>query len=209
LEFQWYPGFAKVQAQKSIASLHEEANSKGWGPVLEISSKSENPIGVALSAFNLVLQQSNRPSMSVEAAFQGSKVFERGGPFRDLYQASSREAKKDERLRLSGNLIKFDFFGEEWPTWPLTAFYDWLYMTALSQNPELSEQLSGYRAFSDIAFNPEKSLNCQARAAALFVALQHASLVDEAVSSKASFLRLLGAATSRKSNQLDLPLAEE
>src|SRR5262249_52261698 len=131
LDFDWYPGFAKSQAQKSIASLHAAAQEKGLGPVLEISSKSDTALGVALSAFNLMLQFGDR-SMSVEVAFQGSKVFEHGGPFHDLYSASSRDAKTDERLRSSGQLIGFNLLGDEWPTEPRTCFYDWLYIKALS-----------------------------------------------------------------------------
>src|SRR5438045_2126880 len=78
LNFDWHPGFAKSQAQKSIASLHEAAREKGISPVLEISSKSDTPLGVALSAFNLALRVRDR-TMPVEVAFQGSKVFESGG----------------------------------------------------------------------------------------------------------------------------------
>src|SRR5438309_9713055 len=87
LEFHWHPGFAKVQAQKSIASLHQAATAKGLAPVLEISTKSPDSLGVSLSAFNLALRTPQGQPISVESAFQGSKVFERGGPFRDLYQA--------------------------------------------------------------------------------------------------------------------------
>ncbi|MEW6281612.1 MAG: hypothetical protein AB1758_23580 [Candidatus Eremiobacterota bacterium] len=68
-------------------------------------------------------------------------------------------------------MVGFRFFDQDVPTRPLTAFYDWLYVRALRQNPDESEQLRGYRGFTDIAFNPARSLNCQARSAALYVAL--------------------------------------
>lgn len=48
-------------------------------------------------------------SFSVETAFQGSKVFEKGGPYVDLLNGTSRDAKKDMRLKESGNLIEFLF----------------------------------------------------------------------------------------------------
>src|SRR5947209_12027782 len=179
LDFGWYPGFAKSQAQKSIASLHAAAREKGLSPVLEVSSKSDTALGVALSAFNLALCLGGR-TMSVEVAFQGSKVFERGGPFHDLYSASSRDAKRDERIRASGRIVGFNLLGEEWPTEPQTCFYDWLYITALSQHPEVVREVVGFKAFSDIAFNPEKSLNCQARSAAVFVALSEQGLFAQA-----------------------------
>jgi hypothetical protein len=191
LDFEWHPGFAKSQAQKSIASLHESAKAKGIDPVLEISSKSETPLGVALSAFNLSLRVGER-SMTVEAAFQGSKVFERGGPFQDLYAATSRDAKTDERIRSSGKLIGFNLFGEEWPLIPTTCFYDWLYVTALGQHPQEAVELLQFNAFSDIAFNPEKSLNCQARSAALFVALTKRGLLEQATQGKKPYLAVVG-----------------
>jgi uncharacterized protein DUF6977 len=48
LEFAWHPGFAKSQARKSIASLHEVAKHKGLAPVLEISSKSNEVLSISV-----------------------------------------------------------------------------------------------------------------------------------------------------------------
>lgn len=53
VEFKWVAGMAVTQKQKSIRSLHEAAVKRNIAQVLEISSKSENPLGVKLSAFNL------------------------------------------------------------------------------------------------------------------------------------------------------------
>ena len=181
IEFRWYPGFAKSQLQKSIVSLHKAAEDKGIAPILEISGKSTSALGVSLSAFNLPLKTPNGQTVSVECAYQGSKVFENGGPYQDLYSVSSRAAKTDERLRNSGKLIAFDFFGEDFPIDPPTAFYDWLYLTALWQKkPNLAkEELEPFEGFSDIVFNPQRSFNCQAHAAALFVSLSKEGLLDE------------------------------
>jgi hypothetical protein len=191
VEFIWYPGFAKSQAQKSISSLHAAAKGYGIESILEISSKSLQRIGVDLSAFNLMLAAKGNRIMSVECAFQGSKVFEQAGPFTDLYAVSSREAKKDDRLRNSGAVIRFSFLGEDFPTQPLTAFYDWLYLKALKQNEVLARQLLGYAGFTDIAFNPEKSINCQARSAALFVALSQMGEIDDVINDKKQYLDLI------------------
>jgi hypothetical protein len=161
------------QKQKCADNLHQAARNLGYDPILEVSSKSRTPLGVSLSAFNLKLTEQGR-RLSVECAFQGSKVFERGGPYTDLYAATSVEAKRDQRLRASGKLTAFSFFGEVHPLQPVTAFYDWLYHRALEERaanePGFFAQVSAYAAFSDIEFNPEKSLNCQARALALWVA---------------------------------------
>ncbi len=190
LEFEWHPGFAKVQAQKSIASLHEAAAEAKIAPILEISSKSNQQVGVFLSAFNLKMIKNER-SLSVECAYQGSKVFANGGPFSDLYDVSSKEAKTDERLRTSGDFMGYEFFGENFLINPVTAFYDWLYLTALSQNPSLANKLFDFKGFSDIAFNPKKSFNCQARAAALFVSLCHNDEIDRVVEDKNYYIDLI------------------
>lgn len=95
IEFEWFPGFSVKQKQRSIASLHESFKHKYSSlNILEISSKSENELGVALSAFNLTIETKNNKSFSVETAFQSSKVFEHGGPYIDLFGRTSREAKR-------------------------------------------------------------------------------------------------------------------
>ena len=183
IEFKWHPGFAKSQLQKSIASLHAAAKKlKKTSAILEISSKSTSRLGISLSAFNLSLKTQEGLQMSVECAYQGSKVFENGGPYHELYSASSLAAKTDERLRNSGDLIAFNFCGEDFPTEPKTAFYDWLYITALSQQKtDIRQELEKFQGFSDIVFNPNRGINCQARAAALFVALSKNGLINEQV----------------------------
>ena len=192
IEFKWHPGFSISQMRKSIDSLHEAAARRQIEPILEISSKSRSALGVSLSAFNLPLQTPDGQTMSVECAFQGSKVFEKGGPYNDLYLVSSREAKKDPRLRDSGELIGFKFDETEFPLEPKTAFYDWLYMRALYQQPDnVMAQLKTFQGFSDIAFNPKRSINCQARAAALFVALSKNGLADEQLENKDRYLKII------------------
>lgn len=196
ITFTWVSGQALSQVQKCIRSLHDAAKKEqNIDPILEVSTKSDSPLGVCLSAFNLRFRAPNGQEMSVECAFQGSKVFERGGPYTDLYYVTSRQAKKDERLRNSGRLIGFNFLGEEFPTDPPTAFYDWLYLQALHQehNAQLAQELLDYNGFTDIAFNPEKSLNCQARSAALYVALYYIGEIEKVIQSKEYYFNLIGA----------------
>jgi hypothetical protein len=164
IEFEWFPGMSKSQKQKSIDSLHSAAlERKNVTNLLEISSKSLNPLGVQLSAFNLMIENKSKgSSFSVENAFQAGKVFENGGPYLDLLRKTSREAKSDLRLKNSGRLIKFTSNGNDWDLEPLTAFYDWIYINALHRQHHLAEQLLSYNAFTDIEFNPAKSINCQA-----------------------------------------------
>lgn len=92
VEFTYNPGFAVVQKQKNIAALHEGFRSRFPDRrVLEISSKSTQPGGVELSAFNLqkFVPELQR-SAPVECVYQGSKVFGAGGPFPDLMEGTSR-----------------------------------------------------------------------------------------------------------------------
>lgn len=196
VEFQWFPGMAVSQKQKSVDSLHAAARKlPGISKVLEVSSKSNEELGTALSAFNLLFTtvKYNR-TFSVECAYQSSKVFERGGPYTDILSMTSREAKKDERLRSSGRLTGFHFFGTDWKLEPQTAFYDWLYINALKKQASLTEQLLEYSAFTDIEFNPERSINCQAYSVALYISLHKRHLLEEATSSKEAFLRTVGKA---------------
>jgi hypothetical protein len=179
-EFAWNSGLSAAQKRRNVEALHQAYNSRfPEQRVLEISSKSLEKVGVELSAFNLkkYVPELGR-SVTVECVFQGSKVFSAGGPYTELYTATSREAKKDPRLGTSGYLKGFRFEGRDFPLQPVTCFYDWLYINALMENPELAEALVQYDAFTDIEFNPNKSLNCQARAAALFVSLSRNGLID-------------------------------
>jgi hypothetical protein len=191
VDFQWHAGFAKSQKQKSIRALHEMA-AKDYGvkSPLEVSSKSESPLGVALSSFNLKFETQRGRLLTVEAAFQGSKVFEFGGPYRDIFDMGPMDAKRDQRLRSSGPLKSFLFFGTCWALEPKTAFYDWLYINALLKNPVLASQVTDIDGFTDIEFNPEKSINCQARAAALYCALFHSEKLEFALSSNENFISL-------------------
>lgn len=189
IEFKFYSGFSVKQKQLSIKSLHDAF--KEIYPdknVLEISSKSDNPFGIKLSAFNMNFSYKNvDKTFSVESAFQSSKIFKNGGPYVDLLEKSSRNAKHDERIKNSGDLIGFIFLDEDFQLDPKTYFYDWLYINALNANSDLAEEILSYDAFTDIEFNPKKSLNCQAAAAAIFVGLSRANLLSVALSNKENF----------------------
>lgn len=196
VEFQWFPGLSAAQKQRSIDALHAAAlRLPGVDAVLEISSKSRQPLGVASSAFNLSSTRGADRHVSVECAFQASKVFERGGPYVDILSMSSRDAKRDQRLQASGRLLAFRGEEGDWGLDPRTAFYDWLYIHALLRQPDLVVGLMGFSAFTDIEFNPERSINCQAYSAALYVSLCNRRMLHEAMSSRESFLGIVGGGT--------------
>jgi hypothetical protein len=193
-ELAWNPGFANVQKEKNIKALHEAAETAGFAPLLEISTKSENKRGRHMSAFHMSVPTKEHGRIKLELAFQGSKVFEHGGPFTDLYRkAEDRigEAKRDPRLKESGALIGFRFEGFEFPLEPKTVFYDWLYCSFLSNYRDWAQKLYSYAGFTDIEFNPHRSINCQARSAALFLSLMKRGELDQALFSPSAFIRAL------------------
>lgn len=191
--FQWHSGMSLSQKQKSIFSLHQSYLSKNPnGKILEISTKSTIDLGRDLSAFNLCFQNKKGLEIPVENIFQSSKKFTHGGPFNDILYKTPRDAKRDERLKNSGNLIGFLYKEDFWDLEPKTAFYDWLYINILNLKQEINSRLFEYTAFTDIEFNPKKSINCQAYSVALFLSLKKRKLIkpDEVIN-KESFLSIV------------------
>lgn len=180
VEFTFNPGFSTTQKRKNIEAIHQAFLRKYPDKApLEISSKSMNPLGVNLSAFNLKKRiPSLKIEIPVENVYQGGKKFVCGGPYTDLYYISPKDAKRDERLKLSGPMRAFTFEGVDYPLEPKNGFYDWLYIQAIHERKDIGEEIQNYNAFTDVEFNPEKSINCQARAAAMFVGIAKAGLLD-------------------------------
>ncbi len=196
VDFEWHPGMSMAQRRRSVRSLHSVyLATDPDAHILEVSRASETDLGEALSAFNLSIPIPGKGSpRPVECVFQAAKVFDRGGPYTDLIDARPIEAKMDPRLKESGHVISFSHLGERWPTVPLTAFYDWIYLSALHRQPALAQKLSTYTAFTDIVFNPQKSINCQAAAVALYLSLVNRGLAEQALASRDAFLGIESAA---------------
>ena len=190
VDFKWNPGMAPTQKKKNIVALHAAAKCRGFDNLLEISSKSEEEVGRRLSAFNLKIRLEEREIL-LECAYQGSKVFRRGGPYTDLFTLSPREAKKDPRLHTSGDLIGFQFLGKQFPLSPKNAFYDWLYIRALVPHQSWFSDNVSYEGYTDIEFNPAKSINCQARAFAELVSLADRGWLERVGEDFAYFKSLL------------------
>jgi hypothetical protein len=199
-EFPWAGGFAEVQKKKNIRSLHDIAKKAGYKALLEVSSKSDEVAGRHLSAFHLSIV-TDVGNMRLENAFQGSKVFEQGGPYTDLYAIEPREAKRDPRLRSSGALTGFRIDGFDFPLKPTTVFYDWLYLNAIFPHRIwLKNRVDGemrYDGFTDIEFNPSKSVNCQAKSCALFVSLMREGKLEQYLESPSAFIAAMSAHPSR------------
>ena len=199
------------------------------GKVLEVSTKSvDYELGCALSAFNLTLRDPETgEEHPLENWFQSSKRW-RGadgqarGPYPELlelkpadaksYVSRGSSAKPNARqaadplfARIQGELADarfdgFEFAGRDFPTTPRSAFYDYLYATALSQerNAHLGETLVSYRAFTDIEFKPTDArghvvkFNTQARSCAIYVTLAVRGTLAEALADVESFIEKVG-----------------
>ena len=194
-QIHWHSGFARVQKEKNIEELQRAAAAAGgYRNLLEISTKSKSERGQHLSAFHMTAETESQGTIKLELAFQGSKVFALGGPFTDLYGKGENEigeAKRDPRLQESGKLVGFQFEGFTWPLEPKTAFYDWLYISFLKKYQDWAPKLYAYGGFTDVEFNPHRSINCQARSCALFLSLMKLNLIDEATQSPQAFIRTL------------------
>jgi len=166
-EFAWNGGFAISQKRKNINALHQAIEDATGQTALEISSKGEVELGNQLSAFKM-----KTTGVFIENVFQASKRYENGGPYLDLLDVAPKDAKRDERHKISGKLVAFVRNGEDWPLEPKTAFYDYIYVLAVIENFGCELDINEYNWFTDIEFNPGKSINCQARAVAIYKLIQ-------------------------------------
>lgn len=196
--------------------------SKGLMPeeILEVSTASHNyEVGQALSALNLIyIDPDTEEAFPVENWFQSSKVFVKDGnefgPYRELlpirlakrYVNLRPDKKTIEQLQgdpifdqiqneISGSKMRcFKLSRIEYPLIPRSAFYDYLYVKALSQpqNAVLAEGLMSFRVFTDIMFNPgfgkNRRYNTQARSCAIYVSLQKKGILDDALESFGQFV---------------------
>lgn len=151
-------------------------------PILECSSRSPDPVGKTLSAFVLTFDTPSGRTISVESAYQGSKVFGDDGPFQDLYNVSSRDAKTDRRLRefkrLKRQITGFDFFGRKFDFEPRNSFFNWLYLSSLVRRyPSILDHIGqDYNGFTDVFYG---GLACQAESVAIAVALERQGCFNE------------------------------
>lgn len=208
---------AQAIAERYAPSLSRE-------DILEVSTASADyETGQALSALNLVWEDpATGESHPVENWFQAAKAYSRAGksigPFHELLGVSkpgrylnlnldkkTLEQYENDSLfweirdSLAGaTLSSFMLRGEEFPIVPRSCFYDFLYVSALSQsqNARLAERLTGYRVFTDIMFNPgsgkARKYNTQARSCAIFASLSRRGLVGQALYDTSCFIRAVG-----------------
>lgn len=184
-EFKWNSGFAISQSRKNIHNLHKSIMVKyPDAKPFEISSKSEDSLGQSFSAHNLKLD-----GYFIENIFQASKVFKGNIQYLKLLDLPPNKVKSELRKlsdEVPKDIVGFKYNGIEFSTTPISAFYDYLYIKALLVSNLDLDKVIIYDWFTDIAFNPKKSINCQARSMALYKSLRLTNNLD-LVNSKDAF----------------------
>jgi len=209
VQFKWHSGFAPSQKRKSMHELHFEAKKNGLNKILEVSTKSEHELGQKLSAFRLDVTLSGVESR-IECIYQASKVFEKAGPFPDLTFVKPIEAKRYFRDKKFGKITHFEFEKVKYENLPFHAFYDWLFLRALSDKDNiryLSKNLIKIDGFSDIEFNPARSINTQARSMAIIKTLIARDQVYDCANDFDYFRELLTTIERKTSKQIRLNIA--
>lgn len=172
VNFVYNNGFAPCQKRKNIIAIHNAFHKDNSDKeVLEISSKSFDEVGVNLSAFNLMLYvESLGKRMPVEIMYHTGKVYKDSGRHLEILNMSPRESKKYLYQNKFGDIEYFIFENQRVAVDDFN-FYTWLYLKGLLENEQIARHLLKYEAFTDVEYNPNRSKNCQARAAAMFVSL--------------------------------------
>lgn len=155
-------------------SIKQYGQIQGLDPtdkILEVSSACQDYLGKGLSALTMTIM-SPVGICSVESLYQGSKLFELGGPYTDLYLKKPYVARNDPRLKGSGRVIGYSYFNDYWPESPVIGLYTWLYFNAYrSLDPSLQFQIEQYSYYSDIFYNGNQQVNTPARSLAISIAL--------------------------------------
>lgn len=189
-DFEWVAGLSLSQNQKNIRTLHSVIKKSGIDNVLEVSRKSEDEVGRKLSAFNLMLEVNGIKS-SVEGYYHGSKVFNGNIKLEDCIKMNPKDSKRYVKEKIENNNLKlsgFEFNGKKFDLDSKSMCYDYIYILALNQNEELSNEILKYDCFTDIAYNQTKSIACQARTCALFKYLKNKGLVDSFIKNPKKFV---------------------
>ena len=200
IDFSWVKGMAKSQARKRVLSLHEAANDEKLKKVLEISTASNTELGKSLSAFNLSVtinfgteDEPNLQTHSIETIYQSSKVGQYGsnkvGPHPEWLGLTGKEVKSKIKGSKMDSISLYRYGQNTWPPAPSESFFTWLYINGLMQKDGLIEELAKYDGFTDIYFNPNKTNNCQARAAAQAVSMYNIGKLNLIMKTRSSYLQ--------------------
>lgn len=206
IDFTFHSGFSVSQKQKSIASLHENILKKYPDKkILEVSTKSMQEAGVMATNFNLSVTLKSGKRYRVEQLYQSSKVFDNGYSLRnELPFLDSKAMKRKIRELSQHDLVEFNQYGQVFPLEPKSFFYNWLYINALNKTETLKDEILEFDAFTDIEFNPKKSISSQAEACAIYEWLERNGLLERALADKENFFDIVYGSAEEKNIQLDI-----
>ncbi len=189
----------KTAKMANSASLAETYSRNAQDArILEVSSKSTEPLGIKLSAMNLNINISipkgnewQLTTMKVETLYQASKVFKDSGDHPEWYSLNGWEAKKAAAaLHKKDQLAGFRLNGENYSLADGSMFYNWIYARAMcsTKNSELVKELKegGWNAFTDIE-SRRGQYACQAEALAIYTALARSGRLGEAMKNMNAF----------------------
>ena len=163
--------FVPLTKPPFVAERHGEAGPPENLRVLEISSRSRDPLGRSLSAMFLKEPQSGHP---VEAVYQAAKCYGDSGPA-EVLNDGFRSKTRDRDRAGTGRLRGFDQGGTFWPSETGTQFYDKLWMvSARAAGVGATE----HNAFTDMFHQRGRSMACQARTMAMMQGMIKARCLD-------------------------------
>ena len=150
---------------------------------LEISSRSPDKIGRELSPMFLMTTDDSGRTFPVESAYMAARDYG-SGPAEPM--ASGFAAKTaDKRRRNRGPLKRFIWNRLEWAPEAACAFYEWLWIRATSKSQR--RYLQEFASYTDMFSRGWDGDPCQARAAAVAVALEDAARLNAALSSEGTY----------------------
>ena len=165
VSFERSLGISAADKKRSVASLHKMLiECDNTSNPLEVSINGKEPLGIKLGSFNLRLD-----GHVFENVVQSSKIFKNGGPYRELLNVQPKVAKRDKRIRQSGEVMGFNYKGVKFPTEPKTVFFDYIYINAVKQtlNADEISKIAEFTHFTDTEFNPPSSINTQAKSVSI------------------------------------------
>ena len=166
--------FTPLEQPPFVAEHHDPAGAPAGLRVLEISSRSDEPLGRRLSAMHLhAAGPDGDRGLPVESVYQAAKCYGDGGPD-DQPIPNGYDAKRHDRERRgAGPLRGFHHQGTFWPAASGSAFYDRLWIQAAAA-AGAGRELGRFDAYTDQFHRPGQALACQARSAAMLVGLDRA-----------------------------------
>ncbi len=207
--FEFVGFFSPSKTQQSIESLHNSfLRLNPSKKVLEVSNRSNSPLGHKLSAHKLKLSTKNKNVFALDSIYYASKVFKNGGPYLDLLHQDINTIKKDKRLFESGDLVGFKFFHLSFDVEYSNAFFNYLYISTLhkiKENRVFADELMQYDAFTDIEYNVGSY--SEAEACAIYVALRNKGLIEKALLSKENFINIVYKDVAKESSSKSLQRA--